>query len=76
MDEFENVAIREIYISRYIASWLKTGVPIRRGGLFSGWLKSLGLNDEEINRILYFAENGKLELEHSAKAFLRNRDFN
>ena len=86
MYEFENSLIRGIYISQYIAAWLLAGVGIdsrsSRGrnkyGLFIAWLKSFTINgehltDDEIWRIYYFAMNGKLELQESAKEFLSQR---
>ena len=44
--------------------------------LFKEWLKSLVINgrhltDEEIHDILFIADNGKMELELSAKMFLK-----
>lgn len=86
MYEFENSLIRGIYISRYIASWLRAGVGIdfnslrciNKHGLFIAWLKSLTidgdhLTDDEVWRIYHFAMNGKLELQESAKEFLSQK---
>ena len=69
---FENkLTSNGIYYSRYIASWRRMGGRIYRGGLFEQWLKKEGLTDEEVSDVLLLAENGKLELEYSAKLFLR-----
>ena len=73
MYEFENAAIRGIYISRYIAAWTHEGGKINSS--FRYWLKQLvidgeHLTDEEVRRIYYFATNGKLELQSNASAFI------
>ena len=74
---FENKTIEGIYISRFIASWQKAGGNCRKDyGLFKEWLGSLIINgrhltDGEIHDILLIADNGKLELELSAKMFLK-----
>ena len=85
MDAFENSIIRGIHISRYIASWINVRVPIERAyrglnrtGLFIDWLRSLVINGEhltedEVWRIYNFASNGKLELESSAKQFIKRK---
>lgn len=85
---FENEKIKNIHISRYIASWYRSGGgriypayftrdPRYKSGAktFADWLKTLvidgeHLTDEEVQRICSFADNGKLELEDSAKAYL------
>lgn len=79
---YENKLIKGIYISRYIASWIKSGGQIgyaaRRLGQtnsFMNWLRTLvidgeHLTEEEIWRIYNFAMNGKLELEDSAEKFI------
>lgn len=89
MNEFENVKIKGIHISRYIASWIKSGGTMKRylntsdpskrriESYFADWLRLLvidgeRLTEEEVLRIAYFAENGKLELEHSAEEFIAN----
>ena len=76
MDEFENRLIRGIHKSRYVASWTNSQGPIRRGGLFEGWLRMLTidgekLTEDEVQEIVYYATNGKLELQEHAKQFLR-----
>jgi hypothetical protein len=85
---FEHEKIKNIHISRYIASWYRSGGgriypayftrdPRYKSGAktFAGWLKTLvidgeHLTDEEVQRICSFANNGKLELEDSAKEYL------
>ena len=79
-DEFENVIIKGIHISRYVASWTKYCTTYDLG-FFEEWLKTLEfdddekhLTDEEIQRIVYYAECGKLELETSVKHYLNGLD--
>jgi hypothetical protein len=75
---FENKEIEGIYISRFIASWQKAGGNCRKDyPLFKEWLESLVINgrhlsDKEVRDILLLADNGKVELEMSARAFLKN----
>ena len=78
-DMFKNETIRGIHISRYIASWTNVGGGLCRHngdlGRFEEWLESLVIDDEhltadEIERIENYAENGKMELEHSAEKFM------
>lgn len=70
---FENVKVKGIHATRYIMSYIRMGGNLtkREGrGEFENWLKSLGLNEEEIWSIVEIAVNGKLELELSATRFL------
>lgn len=71
MDEFENSWIRGIPISRYVASWTNCGYPIN--SLFKAWLNALGLTEQEIKQIWYFATNGMLELQDTAKHFMHEK---
>ena len=80
MKEFENEFIKGAFKSQYVAAWLKAGGNLKRGGDnhvigfdFMEWLKFIGLTDEEARSIRNYAENGKLELDESAKGFLRTR---
>lgn len=70
---FENAETHNgIHYTRYIASWKRMGGKIFYGGLFERWLKEVQkLTDEEINDILFIATNGKMELEMSAKVFMK-----
>jgi len=72
---FENRQINGyIYETRYIASWIRAGGSLYYGkdiDNFYAWLLSLGLTEEEADHIKFLAVNGKLELETSAKKFLR-----
>lgn len=71
---FENKLISGIHATRYIASWMKVGGHFGRrdGGRFDfrDWLESLGLTEDEVRYIYNLADNGKLELQSSAKAFM------
>lgn len=73
---FENKLIKGIHATRFIMSWVREGGKLGHlgGGYseFNEWLKSLGLSDEEIKDIMEIAQNGKLELEISAKKFTKN----
>jgi hypothetical protein len=75
-NEFENVLINGIHVSRYIASWTKAsrhaGRPVYFDDLFMQWLKEeAGLSDDEVRTIHNFAINGKLELETNAERFIK-----
>ncbi len=71
---FENVLVKGVHASRYIMSWIRVGGEIHRiagHSDFSDWLKSLGLTDEECDTLIHLATNGRMELEMSAKEYLR-----
>lgn len=75
MDRWENTFIRGIHASRYIASWIKIALRSEKKVYvsdFSNWLKSLGLSGDEISRIVFLYVEGKLELEDSARNFIKN----
>lgn len=69
---FENKLTHNgIHYSRYIVSWKRAGGKIYRGGLFEQWLReNEKLTEEEISDILNLAENGKLELQETAREFM------
>lgn len=75
---FENKVINGVHASRYIMSWLRSGgtFNIRGEGYyeFKEWLDSLGLEDEDAEYIVQLARNGRMELETSAKLFIKNRN--
>lgn len=64
-----------INYSRYIASWRREGGDIN-GYLFERWLREQEqLTDEEIQDIMFLIDNGKMELERSAREFMeRNKN--
>lgn len=69
---FENELIRGIHCSRYIASWHNVGGNRR---LFGKWLRQLivdgePLTEDEVRRIIAYAENGKCELEANIERFI------
>lgn len=72
---FENKQINGYtYASRFIMSWVRAGgtFGLRGEGYddFREWLVSLGLSDEDVEYVVDLAQNGKLELEMSAKKFI------
>ena len=74
---FENKVIDGyVYATRFIMSWIRSGGKFDNRGKgyndFRGWLESLGLEDRDINDIMFLAQNGKLELEVSAKNYITN----
>ena len=79
---FENKLVKGIHISRYIMSWARVGGPLNyrgKGYTFGEWLETLEidgskLSEEEIHDIMFIAQNGKLELEESAREFIRTEN--
>lgn len=74
---FENLKANEVHYSRYIMSWIRMGgeISIRRGQCdFRDWLKSLDLEQEDIDNIMQIARNGKMELETSARRFILQKE--
>ena len=62
------------YETRFIMSWIRAGGGLRYGediDEFREWLSSLGLSNDNVSHIVFLATNGKLELETSAKLFLK-----
>ena len=74
---FENKIINGCdYATRFIMSWVRSGGTFDKHGEgyddFRKWLESLELKTEDIEDIMFLAQNGKLELEVSAKKFITN----
>ena len=74
---FENKVINGCdYATRFIMSWVRSGGTFGKHGKgyddFRKWLESLELQTEDIEDIMFLAQNGKLELEVSAKKFITN----
>ena len=74
---FENKVINGYtYATRFIMSWVRGGGTFDVHGKgyddFRKWLESLELKTEDIEDIMFLAQNGKLELEVSAKKFITN----
>lgn len=75
---FENVIVRNIHASRYVASWMHAGGSTKGGknrALLRTWLEQLTIDGscltaDEVNKIYWYATNGKMELEHNAERFL------
>ncbi len=73
---FENrkTEVQGVHYSRYIMSWLNAGGQVYDFGdeQFEKWLKSNEVTDEEIQHIKEMCCcAGKLELEMSAKSYIR-----
>ena len=69
-----------IHATRFIMSWVREGGTFSRRGIgydaFEEWLKTLivdgkPLSDQDVNHILGLAKNGKMELEYSARTFIK-----
>ena len=62
------------YATRFIMSWVRSGGIFGKHGEgyddFRNWLELLGLKTEDIEDIMFLAQNGKLELEVSAKNYI------
>ena len=75
---FTNKLIGDVYATRFIMSWVRMGGNLGKRGDgvddFSKWLTSLDLDEEDIERIMFIATNGKLELEISARNYLESTD--
>ena len=87
---FENkISSHGLYYTQYIASWVKSGGNFDREvirdksghiedivwtGKFRGWLRSIGLPETEVYEIARLADDGKLGLEESAKAYLSHKE--
>ena len=74
---FENKIINGCdYATRFIMSWVRSGGTFGKHGKgyddFRKWLESLELKTEDIEDIMFLAQNGKLELEVSAKNYIAN----
>lgn len=72
---FTNKLIGDIYATRFIMSWVRMGGRLNKRGDgvddFRKWLTSLDLDEEAIEHIMFIATNGKLELENSARKYLK-----
>lgn len=69
-DRWANTAVNGIHRSRYIASWINAGGNKNFIG-FRDWLESLGIDEDEAYEIYNMATCGKMELETSAKKFIK-----
>lgn len=79
MSEFKNkISSCGIHYSRYIASWYNSGGSFDYcdSDGFKLWAMSTGVSKEEADDMWFIATNGKMELEDSAKAFLRRNKEN
>jgi len=72
---FENKVINGIHATRYIASWWRAGGQFCYQDdywRFEDWLRSIGLQNDDVRFISNLAQNGKMELQMNAKHFLLN----
>lgn len=82
MNDWENRLECGIHPTRFIMSWVREGGSLKkRRGIgyddFKEWLKTLiiddkPLSDNDVDHIMFLAQNGMMELEYSAKNFLKN----
>lgn len=77
-DRFKNeLAWGTVHYTRFIASWVGIGGDMkhpRKPGGFRDWLRTLpDLSEEDIDNIMFIAENGKLELEDRARRFIEGQ---
>ena len=77
MDRWVNKAVdgAGVFYTRIIASWIRMKYGTRDTKDFKEWLRTLKINgkpltDEMINDICFLKDNGKLELEESARDFI------
>jgi len=68
---FENKIIQGVHATRYYSSWCRSGGDPRNYDEFNEWLISLDLSKEERSDICHLAENGRLELETSARKWIK-----
>lgn len=61
-----------IHYSRYIMSWIREGGNCKDKNGFLRWLESINVDSEDAHDIEFMMSNGKMELETSAKSFLRS----
>lgn len=81
MNEFENRTECGIHPTQFIMSWVREGGHLRRRGDgiddFRDWLRTLiidgkPLSEADVEHIMSLATNGKMELEYSAREFMKN----
>lgn len=81
MSEWQNMTESGLHPTRIIMSWVRVGGTFSRRGDgyddFRDWLKTLiidgkPLSENDVNHIIFLASNGKMELEYSAKTYLKN----
>lgn len=61
-----------IHYSRYIMSWIRMGGNCKDKNGFLRWLGSIHVDSEDARDIELMMSNGKMELERSARGFLRS----
>lgn len=80
MNAWENKTECGIHPTRFIMSWVREGGHLRRRGDgiddFRDWLRTLiidgkPLSEADVEHIMSLATNGKMELEYSAREFMK-----
>lgn len=78
-NEWTNMTECGLHPTRIIMSWIRVGGTFNRRGVgyddFRDWLKTLiidgkPLSDNDVDHIVHLAQNGKMELEYSAREYL------
>lgn len=66
-----------VHYTRYIASWLKVGGSIDDCSTerFRDWLRHHHVTEDEINDIELIMDNGRLELQTTAKEWLKKEPY-
>lgn len=60
-----------IHYTRWIMSWIREGGNCKDHEGFKAWLRTLKIPESEITDMWEMMSNGKLEIETSAKKFLK-----
>ena len=67
-----------VYYSMLIASWItacnRIGNNVNFQSNFKGWLKSIGLDDQQIKEVVTLAMFGTMELENSAYYYIEREN--
>ena len=83
MWSFENYKAKtrfgEVHLTRILASWRNSGGPdpeyYEGNSLFEDWCRAeLQMSEEDIRNTVELSCNGKMELEHSACDYLKEKE--
>ena len=70
----ENNKFNGVHYSRYIASWINARGEMFDDG-FKDWLKGLGMSEDMIIDVYEMATMGKMELEISARLYMKQHNY-